>query len=113
MVARPVARNLYITAMEAGSGKSVVTLGMAELLSRRVRRLGFFRPIVPAWPGADPTIELIRSRYRLDFASHELAALGETEALEAESYTEVRKRVVERYRHVEGGSDFVLCEGTD
>jgi len=55
-------RNLYITAMEAESGKSVVTLGLMELLSTRVQRLGFFRPIVPSATENDPEIELIRSR---------------------------------------------------
>jgi phosphate acetyltransferase len=39
-----LARNLYITAMEPQSGKTVVSLGIMELLSTRVERLGFFRP---------------------------------------------------------------------
>ena len=36
-----MARNLYITAMEPQSGKSLVALGVMELLSARVERLGF------------------------------------------------------------------------
>src|SRR5205809_118784 len=64
----PVARNLYITAMEPQSGKSVVTLGVMELLSTRVQRLGFFRPIVPSASEPDPEIELIWSRYQLGAA---------------------------------------------
>ena len=38
--------NLYIAATEPMSGKSVVALGVMELLSRRQARLGFFRPVV-------------------------------------------------------------------
>jgi len=108
----PMARNLYITALEAQSGKSVVTLGIADLLSRRVGRLGFFRPIVPTSAG-DPLIELVRSRYRLDFAADELAALSEAEALSLPAYEDVRKRVVEAYKRIESRCDFVLCEGSD
>lgn len=36
-----VSQNLYIAAIESGRGKSLVLLGMMELLSNRVRRLGF------------------------------------------------------------------------
>lgn len=104
---------LYITAMEPQSGKSVVTLGVMELLSRRVRRLGFFRPIVPSGSTPDPQIELIRSRYQLDFDYEELHALTEAEAIAMPSYEELRKRVVERYKALEQRCDFVVCEGTD
>src|SRR6266545_503888 len=55
------ARNLYVTAMEPDSGKSVVSLGLMELLSGRVERLGFFRPVVAGEP--DQQAELMRARY--------------------------------------------------
>jgi phosphate acetyltransferase len=102
-----VARNLYVTAMEPQSGKSVVTLGLAELLSRRVERLGFFRPIVPSEP--DPLLELIRERYQAEAA----CALTHDEAARIDDYAEERKRVVQAYKVLEEACDFVLCEGTD
>lgn len=108
-----MARNLYITAMEPQSGKSVVTLGVMELLSKRVQRLGFFRPIVPLTGRPDPEIELIRNRYKLDFSNEELRALSEAEAMAMPSYDELRKRVVQAYKAVEARCDFVVCEGTD
>ena len=40
-----MARSVYLTGLEAGGGKSAVALGVAELLSRRVARLGVFRPL--------------------------------------------------------------------
>ena len=64
-----LARSLYITGMEPDSGKSVVALGLMEMLSSRVERVGFFRPIV-ASSGGDPQIELMRQRYKLD-AQHD------------------------------------------
>jgi phosphate acetyltransferase len=108
-----VARNLYITAMEPQSGKSVVALGVMELLSTRVQRLGFFRPIVPSASERDPEIELIRERYQLDFAYEELHALAEAEAIGMPSYEDLRKRVVQAYKQLEQRCDFVVCEGTD
>jgi phosphate acetyltransferase len=110
---RSVAQNLYITAMEPQSGKSVVTLGVMELLSTRVQRLGFYRPIVPSASEPDPEIELIRSRYQLEAAHDDMYALSESEAIAMPSYDELRKRVVEGYKALERSCDFVLCEGTD
>jgi len=101
------ARNLYVTAMEPESGKSVVALGLMELLSRRVERLGFFRAIVPEEP--DQQLELMRARYDAAVAH----ALTSAEAGSLQPYEELRKRVVEAYKPLEAACDFVLCEGTD
>ena len=56
--------SVYITALEADSGKSLVALGVMELLTRESDRVGYFRPVVRAGE-PDATIELFRSRYRL------------------------------------------------
>jgi phosphate acetyltransferase len=106
-------RNLYITAMEAQSGKSVVTLGLMELLSTRVQRLGFFRPIVPSATENDPEIELVRSRYQLGLAYADMYAVSEAEAIGMPTYDELRKRVVQAYKALEPRCDFIVCEGTD
>ncbi len=107
-----MARNLYITGMEPRSGKSVVALGVMELLSARVERLGFFRPIVPSRTERDPQLELVRRRYKLAASYEEMHALAEEEASEIE-YEELRKRVVGAYKALEQRCDFVVCEGTD
>jgi phosphate acetyltransferase len=106
-------RNLYVTAMEARSGKSVVSLGLMDILSRRLERPGFFRPIVPSRTQLDPQVELIRRRYRLETSYDDMHALSEEEARDMGSYEELRKRVVERYKALERRCGFVLCEGSD
>jgi len=108
-----LARKLYVTAMEPQSGKSVVALGLMELLSARVERLGFFRPIVPSADEPDAQIELIRRRYQLAAPYEQMHALSQDEAAAIPAYEELRKRVVEAYKQLEQGCDFVLCEGTD
>lgn len=108
-----MARKLYVTAMEPQSGKSVVALGLMELLSARVERLGFFRPIVPSADEPDAQIELIRRRYQLAAPYEQMHALSQEEAAAVPAYEELRKRVVEAYKQLEQGCDFVLCEGTD
>ena len=41
-----MSNSIYITGMGPGSGKSVVVLGVMELLARHGRKIGFFRPLV-------------------------------------------------------------------
>src|SRR5512145_223430 len=41
-------RSVYIASVEGFTGKSTVALGVLEQLSRRVERLGVFRPIIRA-----------------------------------------------------------------
>jgi phosphate acetyltransferase len=105
--------NLYITAMEPQSGKSIVALGVMELLSARVERPGFFRPIVPSSLERDPQIELMRRRYQLEASYEDMYALSDEESSRIRPYEEVRKRVVKSYKALEQRCDFVLCEGTD
>jgi phosphate acetyltransferase len=111
-----VADNLYITAMEPRSGKSIVSLGLMEALSGRADRVGFFRPIVPSRHEPDAQIELIRHRYRLDATYDELHALSVDEAgalIAAGRADEVITRVFDAYKRLEQRCDIVLCEGTD
>ena len=42
----PKAKSIYIFGSEPQTGKSVVLLGIMELLSRHVQKLSFFRPLV-------------------------------------------------------------------
>ena len=98
--------------MEPQSGKSVIALGVMELLSSRVERLGFFRPIVPS-ADSDPQIELVRRRYQLELAPEEMYALTQAEAAAIPEYEELRKRVVEAYKAIDERYEVVVCEGTD
>ena len=59
-----MSQNLYIATMEPRAGKSVVALGIMELLSRRLNKIGFFRPIIPDVE-QDNNIQLILHRYNL------------------------------------------------
>jgi len=41
-----MSKNLFITATEARSGKSAISLGIMELLLRKIDRVAFFRPLI-------------------------------------------------------------------
>jgi phosphate acetyltransferase len=80
--------SIYLTTVEPYSGKSLVSLGITELLLRRTPKVGIFRPVIEAPPdkGCDKNIELLIAYYNLD--------LDYNKALEEKN-------------------DFVLCIGSD
>jgi phosphate acetyltransferase len=106
-----VAGAVYLTAMGPASGKSIVALGLVELLSRRVSRVGFYRPIVQALPDND--LELIRSHYDLpdERIGHAFTAAERSNAGRATRSD--LERIVERFKQIESASDIVVVEGTD
>ncbi|HCT78045.1 MAG TPA: phosphate acetyltransferase [Micromonosporaceae bacterium] len=105
-----MARNVYVTSLEPGGGKSAIALGVAEVLSRRVRRLGVFRPFVRA--GSDPVVELLQRRYGTRHGvgpSYEHAA----ELLGEGRKDELIAEVLEAYHALERDCDAIIIVGTD
>jgi phosphate acetyltransferase len=111
-----VARSIYITALEPGTGKSAVVLGLAELLSRRAGRIGFFRPLIASEQITDPDIALIRDRYRLpqSYAQSYAATGDDLHTLRNhDQYDVLFKRILTGYRALAAGVDALIIDGTD
>ena len=111
-----MANSLYIAGIESGSGKSMVALGVMELLSRHIHQIGYFRPVIPAKDTPDNNIELIRKRYSLSAGYEEMYAFDREavrKIVAEESADALLKRIVERWKLLESKCQFVLCEGTD
>ncbi|MFJ7490048.1 phosphate acetyltransferase [Streptomyces sp. NPDC097727] len=107
-------RSVYVTGIDRGDGRQVVDLGVMELLTRQVDRVGVFRPLVH--DGPDRLFELLRARYRLsqDAASVYGLDYHEASTLQAEQGTdELVSRLVERFHQVAQKYEVVLVLGTD
>ncbi|WP_344603501.1 phosphate acetyltransferase [Streptomyces glaucus] len=107
-------RSVYVTGIDRGDGRQVVELGVMELLTRQVDRVGVFRPLVH--DGPDRLFELLRARYRLaqDPATVYGMDYHEASALQAEQGTdELVSALVGRFHLVARDYDVVLVLGTD
>lgn len=109
-------RGLYVSATTAAAGKSLVVLGLADLLHRSADTVGFFRPITEsADPAADPSVRLMSSLFHLPpervgvgltrAQARELMVAGHTE--------EIYSRALDAYSRVAAHSDVIIVEGTD
>ncbi|MEV5969000.1 phosphate acetyltransferase [Streptomyces sp. NPDC051921] len=107
-------RSVYVTGIDRGDGRQVVELGVMELLTRQVDRVGVFRPLVH--DGPDRLFDLLRSRYRLtqDAATVYGMDYHEASTLQAERGTdELVSRLVDRFHAVARDYEVVLVLGTD
>ncbi|PID41128.1 MAG: phosphate acetyltransferase [Proteobacteria bacterium] len=111
-----MSNNLYITATEERSGKSVIVLGIMQMLKEKVDRVAFFRPIINDSEIEDPDITLVLSFFKLDNGYDDCYGCTLSEAYElinSGREDELHDLILEKYRRLEDNNDFILCEGTD
>lgn len=112
-----MSKNLYVAGTEPRSGKSAIILGLMELLTRNVKKVLFFRPLVDADHRAgerDNTISLIKSQYHLCTSYEEMYAFTVTEASQLIAMgknSELHEGILNKYSALAEKADFVLCEG--
>jgi phosphate acetyltransferase len=109
-----VTRSVYVTGIDRGDGRQVVELGVMELLTRQVDRVGVFRPLLHHGP--DRLFDLLRARYRLtqDPATVYGMDYHEASTLQAEHGTgELVSTLVDRFHAVARDFDVILVLGTD
>ena len=107
--------SLCIASTEPRSGKSVVALGIMELLSRRIDNIGYFRPIIPDVE-RDNHLQLILKRYGLKLPYEDMYAYKHDDAekmVAGGHYDALMKNILTKYKALEARCEFVLCEGTD
>ena len=111
-----MAQSLYILSGEPRSGKSLVMLGLMELLSGQARNIGFFRPVVRDSQGRDGAIHLVSSRYAIKFPYQSMFGCTYQTArdlLMADREDELLKRILDKYKALEIQCEAILCLGTD
>ncbi|MBK1721504.1 phosphate acetyltransferase [Thiocystis violacea] len=109
-------QSIYIAGAGSGSGKSVVVLGVMEMLSAVNRKVGFFRPFAPRGTEPDNLTALIRSRYELPFPPEMLyGCTVETarQLIGSGHYDELLKLIMNKFKMLEERCDIVVCAGTD
>ncbi|MDX1414258.1 MAG: phosphate acetyltransferase [Candidatus Promineifilaceae bacterium] len=110
--------SIYITTTERYSGKSLVSLGIMELLLRRSPSIGVFRPVIeePRDHQRDKNIDLLLTYFNLDIDYEDTFAYYRKEVADllAEGRTdELINKVIAKYKNLERQCDFVLCIGSD
>ncbi|MCG8808365.1 phosphate acetyltransferase [Tenacibaculum finnmarkense] len=109
---------VYIAASEANSGKSMLSLGLMQLLLRKKPKVGYFRPIIdnPIAGKKDNHINTIVNYFNIKCAYDDCYAFTRSELinkLNDDKEDEVISIIIEKYKILEQENDFVIVEGTD
>ncbi len=108
--------SIYIAGAEPRSGKSLVVLGMMEMLTAMMPRVGYFRPVIGGDHRTDPLIHLVTQRYKIDLPSDALYGVTQDQAIKMIShgqYEELLKIIVGKYKAIEAHHDIMVCSGSD
>lgn len=106
-----MARSIYIASPEGDTGKSTVALGLVDLLTRTVQRVGVFRPVARSTEERDYVLELLLAHDGIDMTYED--AIGVTYEQVLDDAEGALAKIVQRYHDVERRCDAVVVVGTD
>jgi phosphate acetyltransferase len=109
---------VFIATAEPYSGKSLVALGLVNMLLGQARRVGYFKPLIDHDPTqqTDPHLATIVSYFKLALPTADTYAYTRAEALrlfETGAQGELIDTVIRKFKHWEESHDFTVVEGSD
>jgi phosphate acetyltransferase len=108
---------IYLTTTEPYSGKSVVALGLMNLLTSRVERIAYFKPVISGdRPEEDSHLSVIAAHFNLTTDYDSMFAFSGKELvkhLNAGRETFVIDSIIDKFKRLQETHDFVVVEGTD
>lgn len=111
-------RSVYVTTTSTNSGKSLVSLGIMQMVIRRTPNVAYFRPIIDNLDeGAkDNHIATMISYFNLDQNYDEAYAFTKNEIIDYQNngkLDDAYDLIIQKYKNLESKFDFVLIDGTD
>jgi phosphate acetyltransferase len=111
-------KSVFITSTEPNSGKSVISIGLVNMLLGKAQKIGYFKPIISQnqSPKRDDHIDTILSYFDLPVNYADTNAFTWQEAMQrmdTENQGEIIDTIIRKFKHLEDQYDFTVVEGTD
>ena len=106
-----MARTIYIASPEGDTGKSTVALGLVDLLTRTVQRVGVFRPVARSTDVHDYILELLLAHDGVDIAYDDAVGVSYQQVIDDPD--DALAKIVQRFHEVERRCDAVVVVGSD
>ena len=111
-----MSKAIYIASSEANSGKSVITLGLMNVLVGKIKNIAYFKPVVNQRDEVkDVHIETILSQFGLKINYADTFAFTYDELLHHRSEgnnSYIIDTIIGKFKKLEESHDFVVVEGT-
>jgi len=113
-----MSKAIYIATTEPNSGKSIVSLGLMQILLGKTAKVGYFRPIVDDLKEGqiDNHIQTVLSHFEVDMKPEDAYAFTRSKVLQLKNQDkddEIISHIIHKFKAIEDRFDFVLVEGTD
>ncbi|WDT68851.1 phosphate acetyltransferase [Cloacibacterium sp. TD35] len=108
--------SVYVITSSAQSGKSIVSLGLMQMLKRTTPNVAFFKPLIENKNVVDNHIDTILSHFNVNMNYEDAYSYSRSEFTEHQNQgkiNEVYDTIIEKYKKLENEFDFVLVEGSD
>ncbi|MDQ4141098.1 MAG: phosphate acetyltransferase [Bacteroidota bacterium] len=111
-------KTIFIASAEPYSGKSMVALGLVNMLLGKAQKIGYYKPIIRYDPAEkkDVHIETIVSYFNLPVQYSDTYSYTGQEVLhlmEANNEGEIIDTIISKFKQFEENYDFTVVEGTD
>ncbi len=111
-------KGIYITNTERRTGRSLVSLGIMQLILSKVSKVGYFRPIISDYPAGkhDNLIETMLSYFNLDMEYKEAYGFTMSQVIKYKNRGQEARlieKIIEQYKAIEKKCDVVLVDGSD
>ena len=106
-------KSVYIIPVNAHSGKSVVSLGVLQMIMRNTSKVGYFKPIIESKSEKDMLIETVLEHFKLKMSYEETYAYTRKEVIALKNQGnigEVYDTIIKKYKALEEKFDFVLVD---
>jgi phosphate acetyltransferase len=111
-------KTIFIASAEPYTGKSVIALGLINMLLARTSKIGYFKPIIRQTNAGEKEIhiETILDHFSLPIDYADTYAFSGPEVLrrlESEGMGDIINTIITKYKKLEEAHDFTVIEGTD
>jgi phosphate acetyltransferase len=111
-------RTIFIATAEPYSGKSIVSLGLIDMLLGKAQKVGYFKPIINYDPSVkkDVHIETISTYFGLNIPYEDTYAYTRVDAMkyiEKGRQGEILDKIISKFKKLEENYDFTVVEGSD
>lgn len=115
---RGMTKTIFIASAEPYSGKSIIALGLVDMLLGKAQKIGFFKPVIKNDPkeGEDIHVRTIIDHFQLPLKFEDTYAYTRQEVLqhlEDQSQGEMIDTIISRFKKLEENYDFTVLEGSD
>ncbi len=111
-------KSVFIATTEPYSGKSIVALGLVNMLLGNTKKTGYFKPIINIDPaeGKDGHIQTITEYFNLGVKYEDTYAFTRSNVMrqmENDSQNGILNTIIHKFKKLEDNYDFTVIEGSD